>query len=806
MSEQLVLQNVRCLHCNEETLNPIFNGEDTNHTSPFCCNGCRSVYNLLNEKGLEEYYDIRNNSADIFTSSPVKESHEKFTYLNDSEFQKDFCSTDKEGRLHASFYLEGVHCLACLWLIEKTPEFVDGVQKARLDLGKSVADFVVDKDDLSHLATELSKLGYNPHPLKKGEEVEKLKKKEERNTLLKIGIAGACAGNTMLYSVGLYAGADGLFARSFEYIALLFTLPVMFYSATPFYKGTLFSLSKKILSIDVPVAFALWVAFFASLFNLFIQNGHVYFDLINTLVFLMLLSRYFMKKASESSLSSEGLSHFFQSTKVLRLNRQTNEYEHIHAKYIKNSDIIKVLPGETFAVDGSVIEGEGHINTSVLTGESSPIRVQKDSLVYSGTINQENPLLIKVTHTGDQTRMGEILKDVEKSREKRAPIVTKVDMLTKYFVTIVLVMAFIVMTYFYFQNDFETGFVRALALIIISCPCALGLATPLAMTRSLTKAAQLGVIVKNESILERLSNLKNLIIDKTGTLTLGKFDVTSAQGLNKENASIIYALEKRSNHPMAQAICDYIQKNFTLAPIKITNYKEELGKGVSGIYEQENIEIMTLKAEDRKDSQNIVFTQIGFYREGILQTKFYLRDHLRSDATAALDKIKGLGLNTIMASGDHKDVVAHVAQELGLNEGQFFSEMTPEKKADLVSTLKSTIMVGDGANDALAISRADLGIAVKGSVSVSLRAAGAYLSRPGIMPIADLIELSSETLKLVHRNLFFSLLYNAIGALAAISGHVTPLWAAIFMPASSITVLLSTVYATTKMRKMGGEN
>lgn len=738
--------------------------------------------------------------------SPVKESNEKFTYLDDQEFQKDFCTQDAQGNLHASFYLEGVHCLACLWLVEKTPEFVEGVRKARLDLGKSVADFVIDKAKLSELARELSRFGYNPHPLKKGEEVEKLKKKEERSMLLKIGIAGACAGNTMLYSVGLYAGADGLFARSFEYIAFLFTIPVMLYSATPFYKGTLFALRRSILSIDVPVAFALWIAFIASIFNLFVSHGHVYFDLINTLVFLMLLSRYFMKKASESSLSSEGLSHFFQSTKVLKLNKQTNKYDTLHTKYIHPGDIIKVLPGETFSVDGVVIDGVSHINTSVLTGESSPMRSQKGSFVFSGTVNQENPLIVAVTHTGEMTRMGEILKEVEKSREERAPIVTKVDMLTKYFVAIVLALAFMVMIFFYLQGDLQTGFNRALALIIISCPCALGLATPLAMTRSLTKAVELGVIVKNESILERLSKLKNLIIDKTGTLSVGKFDVANVEGLDEVSANIIYSFEKKSNHPMAQAICEYIQKNFQINPIAIELFKEELGRGVSGVYKHEKIEVVTLKKEDRKEVQDNIFTQIGFYRENELQTTFFLRDHLRSDAISALQKIRELGINTIMASGDHQDVVNHVATELNLKDGHFFSEMTPEKKADLVSSLQSTIMVGDGANDALAISRADLGIAVKGSVSVSLRASGAYLSRPGIMPIAKLIELSHETLKLVHRNLFFSLLYNLIGAFAAILGYVTPLWAAIFMPASSVTVLLSTIYATSKMRKMGGEN
>ncbi|EQC43055.1 copper-exporting ATPase [Bacteriovorax sp. BSW11_IV] len=804
MEKTMALQKIHCTHCDELTANPIFNVEDSERGTPFCCNGCKAVYNLLNEKGLEEYYEIKDNSDSKKRSSPVKEVDDKFTYLDDPEFQKDFCKNEN-GQVSASFYLEGVHCLACLWLVEKTPEFIDGVNKARLDLGKSVADFVVsDKVKLSQVASEISRFGYTPHPLKKGEEVEKLKQKEERTNLLKIGIAGACAGNTMLYSVGLYAGADGLFAKSFEYIAFIFTIPVMFYSASPFYKGTIHSLKRKLLSIDVPIAFALWVAFVASVYHLIIGSGKVYFDLINTLVFLMLLSRYFMKKASESGLSSDGLSHFFQSTNVLR-KKESGEFETIHAKYIKKGDILKIMPGETFCVDGEIIEGSSYINTSVLTGESHPVKANISHKVYSGSVNQEHPLLIKVEKMGNETRMGEILNNVEKSRNERAPIVTKVDLLTKYFVGIVLVLAIAVLVYFAIAGELTTGFNRALALIIISCPCALGLATPLAMTRSLSKATKLGVIVKNEAILESMSHLNNLVIDKTGTLTHGQFEVIDAKELSQKRASIVHSLEKKSHHPIAQALCRYLEGQYNLVEIAFDDFKEQLGKGVVGQVNGFKYEVCTIKDEDRNSNQK-VFTQIGLYENDELIGHFILRDTLREDAKASLTALQKMGLRTIMASGDNQDVVAYVAQELSLSHDNALSNMTPEKKAELINSLDSTIMIGDGANDALAISRADLGIAVKGSVTVSLRAAEAYLTISGLKPVVNLVELSKETIKLVHRNLFFSLLYNLIGAYAAVFGYVTPLWAAIFMPASSVTVLISTLIATRKMRKMGGEN
>ncbi|MDD0853395.1 heavy metal translocating P-type ATPase metal-binding domain-containing protein [Halobacteriovorax sp. GB3] len=805
--KEVVVQKIQCKHCEEETLNPLFNQEDTQKLVPFCCNGCRAVYNLLNEKGLSQYYNIKE-KAQTKGNGPVELAQDKFSYLNDKDFINDFCLIQENGDISVDFYLEGVHCLACLWLIEKTPEFIPSLRSARLDLGKQVATFVVKKDhSLSEVASEVSKLGYRPHPLKKGGKIEKLKRLEERKTLLKIGVAGACAGNAMLYAVGLYAGADGLFAKYFEYITFLFSLPVLLYSATPFYQGARSALKRRTLSIDVPVAFALWLAFTVSLVHLIQGSGEIYFDSIATLVFLLLLSRYFMKKASQKGLEAGSLGHFFNSGQVLRKDKDSGKFISTHAKYLKAGDIIRVLEQEMIPADGIILEGSGQINSSLLTGESLSQKVKAGDEVFSGTENLVSDLIIKVQKAGEHTRVGEILKEVEKTHSQKAPIVSKADIISKYFVGIVLFLAIATVGYFAFSGDINTGISRALALIIISCPCALGLATPLAMTKSLSKASELGIIIKDETILEKIGHLKNMVIDKTGTLTRGKFSVVKSElsslvdsNSQKLYASLVYTLERKSKHPLARALCDFIEREYNLLDIEVLDYEEIIGKGVQAQYEGDLYQVRTVNESDR--SVKDISTQVGLYKEDKLLWTFSLCDQLRSDAKSSLTKLKAMNVEPLMASGDHHEVVEAMGRELGLSSSKALSELSPEAKAKLIESMDSTIMVGDGANDALALGKADLGIAVQGSVDISLRAADAYLTKAGIAPILNLIILSKETLSLINRNLAFSLAYNAFGAYAAMVGWVSPLWAAFFMPASSLTVLFSTIYGTRTMKRL----
>jgi Cu2+-exporting ATPase/Cu+-exporting ATPase len=405
-------QTKLCTHCDEEVLFAIFNENDENKTEPFCCNGCMTVFNILHSKGLDSYYEIKQNSKVYKRRSPVSIQNEKFLYLDDQDFIKEYTYSNKDGLRTLEFYLEGIHCLACLWLVEKLPDFLPEISSSRLDMGKSVASITIKENGkFSQVAKELNNLGYRPHPLKRNEEMKAYKEKEDRQALLKIGIAGASAANTMLFADFLYGGADGLYAKWFGILTVIMALPALLYSAQPFYINAWNSLKTKTISIDVPIAMALILGLFYGVYNLLIGGHQNYLDSLTDLVFFLLLSRYFLKKVQEKGLNANDLNFFYHSTSVLK--KEGENYIEVHPRFLKIDDLIKIKSNEIIPADGVIVEGESMLNNSLLTGESLPQKVKVGDKIFSGTQNIDNELIIKIEAVDRHSRIGKILKQVE---------------------------------------------------------------------------------------------------------------------------------------------------------------------------------------------------------------------------------------------------------------------------------------------------------------------------------------------------------------------------------------------------------
>lgn len=778
------LESLRaCTHCG----NPI----PRVSTSQFCCLGCDTVYHWIQDHELQKYYDLKGSSRPIRKPHVTSDTLDTYRYLDDPEFLKLYSWQTSEGRW-MEFYVEGVHCTACVWLTEKITEIIDDVNYIRLNLGNSIATVRINKSGaFSSVALALQNMGYRPHPVKQGESAE-LQNQENRRFLVRIGVAGACAGNIMLLAVSLYSGVSGTLAELFHWMTFGLFLPVLFFCAIPFYKSTWYALKSKQISIDIPVVFGILLGAFVSTVNLFLGDDRVYFDSLSALVFLLLSTRYVLKRTQQFALDSSHLLQFLTPAGVHRWNALLQRYEEVSLNQVSVGDRIQVLPSESVPVDGIVLKGSSSLNCALLSGESEPQKVAPQEMIFAGTVNLGSPLEVQVTQSGSKTRIGRILESTETLLTKKAPITQFADRVSRYFVVAVMILSGIVF-FWSIPGDWHEGLNRALAIVIVTCPCTFALITPLALSITLGKLARAGILVKGPDVLERLSQVKSVFLDKTGTLTFGTPQVT-LWNVPKDLSSQIFAIESCSTHPVAKAIVNYLLPQITKPIPPVQEINETLGIGIRGLVEGDWIE---LKRADTSTEG----TEISIYKNSIWVGRAVLMDQIRPDAKKAVELLKSLNLTPWILSGDHRTAVTQVAQLVGIDFKNCHFETSPEEKSRIIQDHSPTLMVGDGANDAMALARAFVSISVHGGVEISLRAADIYIRIPGVQPIFELILISRETLRVVRRNLAFSIFYNLIAGGFALMGKVNPLFAAILMPVSAFTVFLSSSIGTSALRK-----
>ena len=522
------------------------------------------------------------------------------------------------------------------------------------------------------------------------------------------------------------------------------------------------------------------MGFTMGLWGLFHDFSENYFDSLTALVFLLLLSRYFLRKIQDKGLSASDLHYFYQNESVLR--KTENGFEEIHSQYVKVGDILKVRRDDFIPADGVVISGDSLINNSLLTGESFPDHVKAGHKVFSGTQNVGAELLIQVEETNKNSRLGHILKNVEQGWALKSRTVDLTSTIAKYF-TLAVIGLSIVVFFVTLDQGMAVAFTRALTLLIVTCPCALAISVPFTFHRSLSQAANNGIIVKSDEVFEKLNEVKKVFLDKTGTITLGNLQVVDYQS-TKDILDVVFSLELFSRHPVARALCEFAKKS-NAKTLEISNYREIPGVGVEGHY------------------QGFFYQVTGgeVLENGKVVATFLVRDGIRRDSKEIIERLTKTGLEVSILSGDKKNFVNGLADEAGISHQRAMAEISPEQKVLMVKN-KHTLMVGDGANDAMALEGAGVGIAVSGAMDIALRASDVYLTTPGLAGVEKLFILSKETMKVVKRNLILSILYNTLSVVFVFTGVINPLVAAIVMPLSSFTVLISTIWGTAKLRSL----
>jgi len=774
-----------CLHCDEPALTPVYPLEDLKRQFPFCCQGCLTVFEVLKSKDLGAYYDIKKSSATIKRRSPVLIKERSYGFLDDENFIQEYTYPAGPGQRTIEFYLEGIHCLACLWLIEKLGDIIPGVISSKLDVEKAVATVVINEQGrFSLVASELDRLGYRPHALKRNEDSKALHRKEERAYLSRIGIAGAAAGNIMIYAVSLYGGAADEMGELFNLLTVILAIPVFTYSAWPFYESAWNSIKNKTVSIDIPISMALILGVGMGVWDLIYTHKENYFDSLTALVFLLLLSRYFLRKIQEKGLNAQDLHYFYSTESVQRLNSATNKFDTIHARFIRVGDVLKIGREDFIPADGVVTSGEGLINNSLLTGESMPDRVKVGHPVFSGTQNLTSEFEMKVEKIDDQTRLGTILKNVENGWALRSRTVDVTAVVAKYFTIAVCLLA-VILFVVGLEDGASVALTRAITLLIVTCPCALALSVPLTFNRTLSLAAEKGLIIKSDEVIEKAAKIKSIFLDKTGTITLGQLQVENLSISSTPSTrieEIIFALEKYSHHPVGKALVRSIDKS-QLSKEEAQDWMEIPGRGVQGKLNNHFYEI--------RDNQ--------IFEDGNSMASFEIRDGLRPDSMTSISELKKKNLVPVILSGDKSTVAIDMGEQVGLKA---LGALSPEQKVEIVRSTPDSIMVGDGANDALALEAASVGVAVSGAMDIALRAADVYMTVPGLAGVNKLVTMSKETMKVIHRNLIISLLYNSVSVVLVFTGKISPLTAAIVMPVSSLTVFLSGLAGTKTLRDL----
>jgi len=796
-------QHKSCVHCQLAASAPLYLKEDLEHSKPFCCYGCMSVFQVLHGQGLEHFYELKEQTGTFKQVAPAQVLDERFEYMDRKEFLDDYTQTTLDGNRVLSLYLDGIHCIACLWLVEKLPDFCEGVLKAQLNMEESVVKVWLSPTvPIAPVAQKLNSFGLTPHPLKLDENADEFKRKEERRELLRIGVAGAAAMNVMLYSISLYSGAPQAYTKIFGIIIALFSLPAITYSAWPFYKAAWGAFQNKKLSLDLPISIALVYGSIRGFTEIMQGGREFYFDTLSVLVFLLLISRYTVKKWGRQGLALNSLSSFLGLRSVLLQNSQTQTWSEVHPDYLKPDNIIKVQSGQTLPVDGILLDSAAQVQTSMMTGEPAPQDKNEGDELLAGFQNSGASLNYKVSATKDQSLLAQLLQEVELQSKSKTFYSTLANKISSRLVLGVLFLAVGVFIYYAFQGAMGEGERRALSLIIITCPCALGLSTPLALSRTLSKAQKRGLILKDENLFERVNQIQNIVLDKTGTLTDGKFGLLSKTSFGVEQSycdKIVKALEKSSCHPLGKTL----YQSLPAEEIGLTDIKETLGKGVSGLYNGHFFEVKN--APERK-SQKGVTKLLALYQDRKMIAEYTLGDQLRKEVKPLIKKWQKKGKNFWIISGDSKPGVKKISEDLCLKPNQVFWDKLPKDKAQIVENMSPVIMVGDGANDSLALKKADVAIAVRGSMPLALKTCGIYFIKEGLSPLNELLELSDSAVKLIKRNLRVSLAYNILGSTLAISGYINPLMAAILMPLSSFSVLGATLIGTKQKPEIDEES
>jgi len=788
---------IPCYHCGLPVpTGSRYQAQVLGETREMCCPGCQAVAEAIVAGGLERYYQHRSETAANPAALPQALPDELALY-DRVEVQQPF--VQHQGELSETCLLiEGISCAACAWLIEKHLRGLPGIAEASLNLSnhRLQVRWSDAQLPLSQLFKELRKIGYAGHPYRADEAAARLAA-ENRRAMRQLGVAGLLWIQIMMASMATWPefniDLSPELDKILRWVSLFLTTPVVFYCCGQFFRGALRDLRTRHLSMDVSVSLAIGGAYGAGIWSTVSGQGELYFDAVAMFALFLLAGRYLERRARERTAAATAQLIKLLPASCLRLD-EAGQSQRILLSELKLGDRVLVQPGALLPADGRILSGQSSIDESLLTGEYLPLPRGVGNPVTAGTLNVEGPLTVEVQALGDDTRLSAIVRLLERAQADKPRLAVLADRVAQWFLLIVLVVAAVV-GLIWWQIDSERAFWIVLALLVATCPCALSLATPTALTTATGSLHKLGLLLTRGHVLEGLNQIDTVIFDKTGTLTEGRLTLSAIHPLRELDGdaclALAAALENRSEHPIARA--------FGRAPQAAEQVDSVLGLGLDGVIEGRRLRIgqpAFVAALSDQATPKIPGTQGQWLLLGDQQGPLawlVLDDRLRDDAPALLAACRERSWHVLLLSGDSSPMVAEVAQQLGIEDAR--GGLTPDAKLAVLKQLHErghrVLMLGDGVNDVPVLAGADISVAMGSATDLAKTSADAVLLSNRLESLVQAFDLARRTRRIIIENLAWASLYNGLVLPFAALGWITPIWAALGMSASSLLVVLN---------------
>ena len=774
----------------------------------FCCPGCMAIAQTIHSEGLDVFYTRRVQSSEKPAAYlALNEIPEKLKPYDDPSLRNRFTRPFEEvGQLETTLRLEKIRCAACVWLCEQHLRRINGVNDVQIHYvtQKAMVRFSPDKTSLARLLFEIERIGYEAWPFEPSLSVERAKK-ERRQLLTRLGVAMLGMMQVMMYAWPTYVGADITpeFDLLLGWTSWALTVPVIVYSAGPIFQAAWRSIRSfgqtHLLGMDVPIALALALAFIAGTINLMTGIGQSYFDSITMFVAFILAARYVELLARQDAQGgAEALAKQLPATCDRALSYPASrEIEVVPVVNCNPGEVLRVSPGEVVPADGILIENPSALDESLLTGESKPVEKEIGDLVYAGTHNILNPMFMRIHAVGQSTRIAGIASLLDQALLAKPVMVSLAEKWAAYFVGFLLLSAFISSAIWWYFDPSKAWTVLV-SVLVASCPCALSLAVPTAMAAAQGAVTKLGLLIVRGHVLEGLVKATDLVLDKTGTLTIGQPELEGvinlrAGYLREDALALAAALESGQRHPLALSLLRKAQTENLRLPILSEPVINQLGRGLSsGIYRFGSAAWLGIQ-KDVQDEQAGQYGQVHLVDDEGLIASFIFLDTPRPGLEQFIKTVKSRNITVHLVSGDDLATVAWWANHVGIESHQ--GACTPEDKYDYIERLQKqghfVWAIGDGVNDAPLLARADISIAVGTGAPLAAAGADAILTAVSLEPLAKTLRLADKTQAIIKENLLWALIYNLLAIPTAMMGLVNPWVAGIGMSLSSLAVTLN---------------
>ena len=777
--------------------------EEANGTSLyFCCKGCQGVYHLLNSEGLGTFYDKLGNTK-LQPVSQTKNTADDLGKFDLEGFKNKYIKPHEDDLNEINLIIEGIHCSACVWLNEKVLHKLDGVLEATINYTNNKAKIVWDPNTvkLSHIIHTIRSIGYNAYPYDPALQEERASKTRKiYYTRILVAVFGSM--NIMWLAVAHYAGYFSGIEQSFKNILnvaeFILSTPVLFYSGWIFFRGAYYGYKNNIVNMDTLVASGALSAYIYSIYAMITQRGEVYFDSVVMIITFVLVGKYLEVLSKKQAVDT--LDSIMGSTPTEVTTLKGGIKSLVSIENIVVGDIIELKPGEKVVIDGIVTSGTALFDESSLTGENEPVYKQKDGHILSASICLDSVVHYKANKDVSSSLLTSIVNLLETSMTKKPYIEQLANKISGYFSTTILLISLLsFLGWYFFEGSFEQALIIAISVIVIACPCALGLATPMATLVGISMAAKRGILFKEATFLETMAKSDVLFLDKTGTITEGKPSVVRAEIKEGFDASLLLALVSTSNHPISKGIANYLTETYEeMKTVLLQDIRSLEAKGIEASFSGLTLiggNATLLKDKDMEVNFTSDNTLFFFTIDKKIVAHFELTDTVRDGAVEAITAIQNMGIEVVMLTGDHDQSAQKVATQVGISH--IYSKLFPQDKAKIISNYQKeghiTVMVGDGINDAVALASSDIAISMGNGADMAIDISDVVLLDEKPESLYEAYILSKRTYGAVKENLGFSLLYNIVAVPLAIMGFVNPLVAALSMSLSSLVVVANSM-------------